>query len=44
MIYNSNDLYYISRAIDLWLTECEPEYIAQEENEEIEEERCMTDD
>lgn len=44
MIYNLNDLYYINHSIDLWLNDCEPEYIAEDENAKIPEERCMSDD
>lgn len=44
MIYNLNDLYYINQAIDLWLTDCEPEYIADDEKLQNPEERCMSDD
>ena len=44
MLYNLNDSYYINQAIDLWLTDCEHEYIAEEEINEIPEERCMSDD
>ena len=44
MIYNLNDIYYINRAVDLWLTTEDENYPDDENNENDTKERGMTDD
>lgn len=45
MYYNLNDSYYINLALDQWLTNEEPDYTPEEEQDEkISQERCITND
>ena len=44
MIFSLDDIYYINRAVDSWLTEKDEDCHTEDENAKTIEERCMTDD